>query len=431
MIQRLLTGLPTAIKPQVFWLTIILAVVVIGSATAAVVHTLNANLVGNVTGSVTVPISGGIVANQLTPSQCMATDSGDHVISSGGACGGTTTVQDPIKNTGTSGNPILGLNTPLAIGYGGTGTASPGDVAGTGITLTGSWPTETIALTTPVSIANGGTGSATAGNTYNSPLSATGSFPSYTVSCSTCLTTVGGQTLTASGDAVLGLVIQGHSGTQSADILDVNDFPSGGNVFSVTGAGAFNINANTSFSGNLSNTSGVELVNFMNDPSGACQTNAPIASICIGSPTPTIAIAVGKVSGNWGGTTSANGGEILSYANVGSGDRGGGLWETSAGVLDITSGGSGTVTLTNSGGLVVAGPITSITKLGQNANNEIFGSCTMTTTTCTVTWAYTPVYCQATPLGATAMYAAVGISGTTETVTANTTNTATWDVHCM
>jgi hypothetical protein len=35
----------------------------------------------------------------------------------------------------------------LAIAQGGTGTASPGDVAGTGITITGTWPAETISAT--------------------------------------------------------------------------------------------------------------------------------------------------------------------------------------------------------------------------------------------------------------------------------------------
>jgi hypothetical protein len=50
---------------------------------------------------------------------------------------------------------------PLAIALGGTATDTPTLNAGTGITITGSWPNNTIALTTPVTVPNGGTGTST------------------------------------------------------------------------------------------------------------------------------------------------------------------------------------------------------------------------------------------------------------------------------
>lgn len=55
------------------------------------------------------------------------------------------------------------LTDPLPVAQGGTGTATPATVAGTGITVSGSFPGQTVALTTPVAVADGGTGTATPG----------------------------------------------------------------------------------------------------------------------------------------------------------------------------------------------------------------------------------------------------------------------------
>jgi hypothetical protein len=75
---------------------------------------------------------------------------------------------------------------------------------------------------------------------------------------------------------------------------------------------------------------------------------------------------------------------------------------------------------------------TTVKQVAQAAAGDVFGSCAMSAgTTCTVTWSYTPTYCVTSPLGSTPYYGAVGISGTTITVTANTSNSATWDVHCL
>jgi hypothetical protein len=51
-----------------------------------------------------------------------------------------------INNT----SPFATLSSPLDTAHGGTGTTAPGPVAGAGITITGSWPNQTISLTNPV-----------------------------------------------------------------------------------------------------------------------------------------------------------------------------------------------------------------------------------------------------------------------------------------
>ena len=52
----------------------------------------------------------------------------------------------------TGGDKAVKLATPLAVTYGGTGTSSPGLVAGSNISITGSWPDQTIALVASPSI---------------------------------------------------------------------------------------------------------------------------------------------------------------------------------------------------------------------------------------------------------------------------------------
>jgi hypothetical protein len=75
-------------------------------------------------------------------------------------------VMAPIVNTGTGQSPVIGLATPLAIAYGGSGTASPGLIAGSNIIISGSWPNQTIAA----NLGAGGIQSIT----VNPPLSSTG-----------------------------------------------------------------------------------------------------------------------------------------------------------------------------------------------------------------------------------------------------------------
>jgi hypothetical protein len=79
------------------------------------------------------------------------------------------------------------------------------------------------------------------------------------------------------------------------------------------------------------------------------------------------------------------------------------------------------------------GNLTIGSHLNQLATTDFAGHCTMTTTTCTVSfqhsWTSTPA-CTATVRGTSPFYAAVSVTTNVATVTANASNTATWNVIC-
>jgi hypothetical protein len=77
---------------------------------------------------------------------------------------------------------------PLAVAYGGTGTTTPALVAGTGISISGTWPANTIAnssnyatLADPLPVAHGGTGTATPALVAGTGISITGTWPNNTI----------------------------------------------------------------------------------------------------------------------------------------------------------------------------------------------------------------------------------------------------------
>jgi hypothetical protein len=94
-----------------------------------------------------------------------------------------------ISSAGVVNIPVsLTLGTALAVAQGGTGSTSPALVAGTGISLSGSWPNNTITNTSayatladPLPIAHGGTGSTGPGLVAGAGISITGSWPNNTI----------------------------------------------------------------------------------------------------------------------------------------------------------------------------------------------------------------------------------------------------------
>ncbi len=133
----------------------------------------------------------------------------------------SVTASAPLTSSGGT-TPNIALTNPLAVGYGGTGTASPGLTAGNGLTVSGSFPTQQFVLNTPVSIANGGTGSTTAAIAATSPVTVSGTFPNQTLACGSCVTglTAGANIAVGTGVtpsvALSGLVPIANGGTGSA-----------------------------------------------------------------------------------------------------------------------------------------------------------------------------------------------------------------------
>jgi hypothetical protein len=142
----------------------------------------------------------------------------------------SVTATAPITSSGGA-NPNIALTTPLAIGYGGTGSAAPSLVAGSGVSITGAWPNQTISTTassgvtsvgatsplassggtTPilsltgiVAIAHGGTGTASPSLVAGQGITLSGSWPNQTVTAVSTVVnpTYGGFATTGTGGSI-------------------------------------------------------------------------------------------------------------------------------------------------------------------------------------------------------------------------------------
>jgi hypothetical protein len=160
--------------------------------------------------------------------------------------GGTVTAvtaSSPLASSGGT-TPNISISTPVPIVDGGTGTTTPALVAGTGISVTGSWPDQTITNTSPSS---GGT-----------VTSVTQTVPS--------IFTITGSPITTAGTLAIGLTteaamtvwagpVSGAAATPTFRALTATDIPALSYVTAVTGSGNIassgGTNPNITFTGLL------------------------------------------------------------------------------------------------------------------------------------------------------------------------------------
>jgi hypothetical protein len=188
------------------------------------------------------------------------------------------------------------------------------------------------------------------------------------------------------------------SGTINATTL-------GGNAIGTTGATIPLNNAANTFSG-IDIFSANTFMNAILFPFGATTSNATVEMF-------TNEMLVGNsYQQRYSNTTNVSGTVDLVTSRVGT---------STLGIGTGTSGGNlvnGTLELGN----------VETTALTQQAASNTGGTCTMTTTSCTITIAhtYTTPVCIATEQGTGAIAGSCGVSGTTVTITAASSNTGTW-----
>ena len=143
-----------------------------------------------------------------------------------------------------SGSAITGI---IPIVNGGTGTTTPALVAGTGISLSGSWPNNTItntsnyaALADPLPVAHGGTGTATPALVAGSNIVITGSWPAQTVALSPTPSITTLDVTPTSGTTAIKLH-HNQSTTQAAaiELFDAGNTVTRGYIGAVQGANDF------------------------------------------------------------------------------------------------------------------------------------------------------------------------------------------------
>lgn len=103
----------------------------------------------------TAPSAAQIPVAQSASAYAPETVSGDATLASNGAL--TVT-----KTSGTAFGPLATQTAPCTLAQGCTGTATPALLAGTGLSVAGTFPAQTFTLQTPVAVANGGVGIGTA-----------------------------------------------------------------------------------------------------------------------------------------------------------------------------------------------------------------------------------------------------------------------------
>lgn len=343
--------------------------------------------------------SGGVILNITGITQCLHANSSGLVSGTGSDCGG-------------SGGGLTGSGTANSIAIW-TGTSALGNssITDDGTTVTTSELVQVNGSSTSVNFkVNGGVGEA-----INTP--------------STCSGTGGATVFTFLPCARGGFwgVINEPAGTTGygagvlGEITNVLTWTANPSFAAVAG------NANPGGSGNINWVAGV-VGTSLPDTTGTTANDSGV-------------VGVGMAS-NAGATTLLAGldGQIVTQVNV--------TTTTGTGLLvrspSLTNG-----TVTNLSGILIQDQTgggglnpspTSIKQLGnapnlftghlnQGAAGDWAGTCTMSTTSCTITLAvaYTGTPgCVATVQGSTPIAAACGVSGTTVTITAASSNTSTW-----
>lgn len=415
--------------PCPVWLALFLVCTLSASATGLVYYAAGGFVSASSTyGPTSATVNGPLTATSVMDSGLAAsagvvcTNGSSALTTAGCQTAGSTSVTSPITNSGTSTNPNIGLSTPLALSFGGTGTATPG-------------------------------------NTYNSPLTFSGTWPNYTVGCTSCLTTAGGQNVTlndnfggAPGVTPIHTPVITSNGTLAFPATGATSAGSQAETFGWTNGSSvqneWEIDVDTAGdlclavfdtctdlidSSNVLHTAGVSTSGVINSSAGGTSdaglpaTNGLVVGFGTGTNN---AITIGWENAS-GFTCSTSCGTANSYPIELCGmSATGPLCQSpfvdNAGVFTL-----GKLKITNNLNMG-ANPLSGVGKLTQQAAGDIWGSCTMSSgTSCTITWSYAPTFCgKPNPVGTTVISGVANIASTTITITAGTSNSETWDVSC-
>jgi hypothetical protein len=281
-----------------------------------------------------------------------------------------------ITNSGIlSLNPTLSLSGIVPVANGGTGTASPGLVAGANVTVTGTWPNQTISAT-----GGGGGGISSIGLTMPAGFTVTGSplTANGTLAVSTALSGVlkgsAGAFTTASAADIYGLFT---SGTASTCLNSA-----GG----LTACGA----SGTTLTIGTTTISGGTVGQILTVGSGPVLTQTatlPVANGGTGTASPGLVAGtnIGSITGTWPnqtinatGSVTSVGATVPAFLSVtGSPITGSGTLAISYSgtALPVANGGTGVTTSTGSGAVVLAtSPTLTTPTLGAATATTINGT---------------------------------------------------------
>lgn len=123
----------------------IIAEIVGGSSGSVALNSSSGSVVQTASPGSPFTIASGSNNNSITGSFLSMSNSGTGNIINGTGAGITgVTAGTGLTGGGTSGTVTLSLSTPVSVARGGTATASPGLVAGTNVSISGTWPNQTI-----------------------------------------------------------------------------------------------------------------------------------------------------------------------------------------------------------------------------------------------------------------------------------------------